>query len=594
MEIDNVKAMVSLQLHGFALYSFIWLWASLSSTWRNVLLSLTVFISFRYAWVVLRYRRARRHYHIHDNGIERVPPTYPTLMPFLGSSFYLMWDTALFNRIATSYRGELTSTRISLLGSAIYMFQDRETVCKIMRQRSYLTPIAVRFVFPAKSLFGMPEDNGLDAYRVDDSGPLERARAGSNIPSQDRIDYLHHQAFQRAFMGPGLTPITLRFRASIRAQVTALSLNSPQWTEVGDLFALVGKLVSAAITEAIFGPSLLQLHPDFIDNMWAYDGALPWLVRMIPRWINPQPHRARDKVLEQIKEWHIYARQGFQEDNVEPDRDSDPFWGSEMVRHLHKVLVESKKHSNDAMSAHDLGLIWGAAALATFHIFADPDLLSRVRAELEEHLPHLSSPSSFEAIGTKQFNGLPLLSSIYAETLRLYSNVFLMVASPPDTDVPLGKWKFPRRSFGLVSTALAHTDKRFWNTKDDAYPVDTFWADRFLVYREDPESGPIRPEFRADRMNWQQEERNFQDKSRSNPRYSTEGLEGSWLPYGAGVGMCPGRFLSKDVIISTCALLVSEYDIETLTESLDMDPWRFGLSLGRPRSAVAARIRKRR
>lgn len=63
--------------------------------------------------------------------------------------------------------------------------------------------------------------------------------------------------------------------------------------------------------------------------------------------------------------------------------------------------------------------------------------------------------------------------------------------------------------------------------------------------------------------------------------------------YIAGVGMCPGRFLAKEAIISTCSLLVDKYDVEILNDSLDMDPWRFGLSMGRPRSKIAVRIRKR-
>ncbi|KAI2471074.1 Pfs, NACHT and ankyrin domain protein [Annulohypoxylon bovei var. microspora] len=463
------------------------------------------------------------------------------------------------------------------------MFQDRETVCKIMRQRSNLTPISIRFIFPARILFGMPEEKGLDAYRFDNSGPLEKPREESNVLSHDRIDNLHHQAFQRALVGPGLAPITLRFRTATCEKFNALHINSPQWTEVGDLFTFVGKAVSTGLTEAIFGPSLLKLHPDFIDNIWEYDSELPWLVRMIPRWINPRPHIARDKVLEQIRAWHAYARQGFREDHIGPDGDSDPYWGSGMIRCLHQALTGSGKHSDDAMAAHDLGLIWGATSnaasatsLAAFHIFRDRDLLSRVRSELKAGLPGL--------LETKQLNKLPLLSSIYAETLRLYSSVFLMVASPPDTDIPLGKWIFPRRSFGLVSPALAHMDENFWNTKDDLYPVDTFWADRFLVYPGNPASGPIKPECRKQKV---------EDRGDGEPYYSSEGLEGSWIPYGAGAGMCPGRFLAKDAIISTCALLVEQFDIEITTESPDMDPWRFGLSVGQPGSAIAARIRKK-
>ncbi|KAI1413211.1 cytochrome P450 [Hypoxylon sp. FL1857] len=562
--------------------------------------SVKALVVFQLQGLVFRYRLARRRFHNSDSVTGEVPPTYPTFIPFLGSAISLIWDTALFCRVATSYRGSLTSTRISLFGSAIYIFQDRETVCRIMRQRNNLTPISIRFVLPAKHLFGMPEGADLDAYRVDNSGPLEKPCIGSTVPAQDRIDYLHHQAFQRALIGPGLAPTILRFRSAIRERLRILGVGSSEWMEVDDLFVLLGKAVSSALTEAIFGPSLLTLHPDFIDNLWEYDSELPWLIRMIPRWIYPNPHNARDKVLKQIKEWHAYARQASREDYINLDNDSDPYWGSQMVRHLHQALVGARKHSDDAMAAHDLGLIWGAtsnsasaAALAAFHIFDDCDLLIRVRSELSGCLCCPLSSSSFDALDAKQLNKLPLLSSIYSETLRLHSGVFLMLASPPDTDIHLGKWKFPRRSFGLVSPALAHMDESFWNTKDDMYPVDKFWAERFLVNPSDPSSGPIRPESRGEGMSERLDRQKREDKSDSEPYYSTTGLEGSWIPYGAGVGMCPGRFLAKDVIISTCALLASEYDVEILTETLDMDPWRFGLSVGRPRSPIAARIRKR-
>lgn len=204
----------------------------------------------------------------------------------------------------------------------------------------------------------MPEENGLDIYRADNSGPLERPCVGTNIPPHDRIDYIHHKAFQRGLVGPGLAPTTSRFHSAIRERIMALGDSSVEWRVVDDLFTLVGKAVSAGLTEAVFGPSLLRLHPDFIDNIWAFDGALPWLVRMIPRWVNPRPHRARDKALEQIRGWHSYANQKFREDCIGLD-ESDPYWGSEMVRCLRRALDDNGKHSDEAMAAHDLGLIWG-------------------------------------------------------------------------------------------------------------------------------------------------------------------------------------------------------------------------------------------
>lgn len=76
----------------------------------------------------------------------------------------------------------------------------------------------------------------------------------------------------------------------------------------------------------------------------------------------------------------------------------------------------------------------------------------------------------------------------------------------------------------IISPALLHQDESFWNTKGDLYPVNTFWADRFLVYPGDPESGPIRPECRK---------QNVDNGSDSEPYYSTEGLKSSWLPFGS-------------------------------------------------------------
>jgi hypothetical protein len=142
-----------------------------------------------------------------------------------------------------------------------------------------------------------------------------------------------------------------------------------------------------------------------------------------------------------------------------------------------------------------------------------------------------STSNTFEPNELSQW---PLLSSIYSEILRLYSGVFLIVASPPGDDVPLGPWKFPSCSLGMVSSAVAHTDESVWNTKDGAYPLDTFWADRFLIYPEDVTSGPIRPEARAARTSKapKKQEAEFSKINNETPRYSTEGLEGSWIPYG--------------------------------------------------------------
>lgn len=94
------------------------------------------------------------------------------------------------------------------------------------------------------------------------------------------------------------------------------------------------------------------------------------------------------------------------------------------------------------------------------------------------------------------------------------------------------------------------------------------------------------------------------------PFYSVNGLEGSWFHYGGtfqaalsanvwpmcfegGHSICPGRFLARTAIIFTCALFVSDFDSELLTDSLGLDSWKFGLSVGRPKRALPFRIRRK-
>lgn len=57
--------------------------------------------------------------------------------------------------------------------------------------------------------------------------------------------------------------------------------------------------------------------------------------------------------------------------------------------------------------------------------------------------------------------------------------------------------------------------------------------------------------------------------------------------------MCPGRFLAKTVVLSTCALLASRFDVEILVDSVERDKLRFGLGVARPKACIPARIRRR-
>lgn len=386
------------------------------------------------------------------------------------------------------------------------------------------------YIFSLKYMFGMPK-RGLDAYRKDNSGPLSKPYPGSNVAPKDRIDFMLHQNFIRQWSGPHHSTTTHRFKRALTARFDSLELNE-QWKPVDDLYTVMALRVSAALTESIFGPSLLRMFPNFIEDLWKYDDVVPYLVRGFPWWLMPKPYRLRDSLRGQIEQWYAYARTKFTEDSIEADGDGDPYWGSEFTRHFQKMLSESG-HDDAMLSAQDFGTIWAAGSntvpsvsIACLHIFRDPVLLKRIRDEVDEAFP---TAEDLASASHHQLLKLPLLCSIFAETLRLYVKVFFGFSSPHE-DAILGKYRLPKAQLGLWNSDLPHNDDTFWNTKGGRYPINTFWADRFIIDPNDPESGPIRPELRKREVKAGLMGTDETDGNK--PFFSTEGLDGAWVPYG--------------------------------------------------------------
>jgi len=110
-------------------------------------------------------------------------------------------------------------------------------------------------------------------------------------------------------------------------------------------------------------------------------------------------------------------------------------------------------------------------------------------------------------------------------------------------------------------------DSELWNHSHGAHPVDTFWPGRFLEYADGPES----------------------------PRFSSSGTESSWIPFGSGANLCPGRQFAKTHCILSIAMMVDNFDCDILAEprNLRMDTRKFGMGVLDPSGKIAVRLRKR-
>ncbi|KAL8727056.1 MAG: hypothetical protein Q9166_006299 [cf. Caloplaca sp. 2 TL-2023] len=231
---------------------------------------------------------------------------------------------------------------------------------------------------------------------------------------------------------------------------------------------------------------------------------------------------------------------------------------------------------------------------AVIQVFRDVALLSRVRAEIKGAITATEPNIQFDLDKLLQS---PLLLSIYCETLRLNVDAYVMRYTDR-ADLHIENWTFPKESVVLTATTPAHTDETFWNTGPaGAHRVDQFWAERFLVYPGDSQSGPVKASnttIANDEVALRCRDETVAYQS-GKPVFSTAGTAGHYLPFGGGERICPGRHLAKRGIIATCALMVTMFDIDIRATEADIrpDPAYSGFGSQRPAKPVPFRIRKR-
>ena len=231
-------------------------------------------------------------------------------------------------------------------------------------------------------------------------------------------------------------------------------------------------------------------------------------------------------------------------------------------------------------------------------ILSNPSLLNRVRSSISSALISNSDDSTKQSFDITKLIADPLLQSIYAETLRLRVAV-LVARAPIFSDFQLNEWTFPKGEMIGMSSRTAALNFHVWNTgsPNDPHPLDQFWADRFLIYPDEPHSGPLRDGGSHNRYITTLSQQVADNASFSpKPRFSLDGLAGAWIPYGGGDRMCPGRHFAKQEIIGTFALLAEMFDIELKTNKglPEMDMRYFplgGLPVKRP---VGLRIKRRK
>ena len=150
--------------------------------------------------------------------------------------------------------------------------------------------------------------------------------------------------------------------------------------------------------------------------------------------------------------------------------------------------------------------------------------------------------------------------------------------SPEKQDFKLGRWLFKTGDLIFLCSQTAARNRDLWNegTQKEPHPLDEFWAERFLIYPDDPNSGPLKNKESKPTSNGasststgtgklEPDDKAQEPGEKGSPQFSLTGLAGGFVPFGGGVRMCPGRFFAKNEMLASLAMLATNYDFELRT-----------------------------
>lgn len=206
-------------------------------------------------------------------------------------------------------------------------------------------------------------------------------------------------------------------------------------------------------------------------------------------------------------------------------------------------------------------------------ILHDPQAMSRAHSAVSEHIIAVSVPTplfSHLQFDASAMAASPYLSSLYTETLRLYSGTIVLRNVNGD-DLELdNEWTIPKGSVVGLDSYLLNHKAEFWNcgTAEEYHLINTFWDRRHLYSCTVP-------------------------GGHAEEHFSIGKAEGIFVPYGGGHNMCPGRHLAKQEILVTMAILISKFDLELVQSTAKVDWHSYGTGSLGVVGKTQCRIRKR-
>ncbi|TGO84925.1 hypothetical protein BPOR_0450g00050 [Botrytis porri] len=519
---------------------------------------------------------------------DKSPAIDPSVDFIFGNLIPFSFDNRGYMAHLIKRFGSHVPVRIRVASDSFYFVSGPEYILKLFRGSRDLTVIPAMAAI-VERIFGAPPE--ASAVLLDDNtGTSPKPLPDSNpLPADQRYHHISHQAYTDNLTGVKLAEVVTRFLTNLSTELDKIDMGTNEWLEIPDLYSFVQNAVFNANTLALCGSHIFEINPTFTEDFWNFDSQVGGPLKGISRFFIPGAYRIRDKMVKSILEWHRSAETYVNHNDKELDKKSwEPYYGSRLFRDRARHLSKINGFGDQARAANDLGLIWGAnsnsvpaIAWCILDIICRPDLLSQVHAELAS-ITKLNPTANLDQQMPDLLSNL-LLQSIYCEELRL-RNAAALQRSTVSSDFKLGPWKFPKEAMILASIWFAGHDKNVWNEgANGEHDVDSFWPQRFILYPNNSYSGPRKSDSGK-----------HPSKKITKPKLATDTVSGSWIPYGGGQQICPGRFYAKQESIGSIAMFLSKFDIE-LTDDKNPEPdfKYFSLGVLPPKGSFPARLRRR-
>ncbi|CAI6332901.1 unnamed protein product [Periconia digitata] len=518
--------------------------------------------------------------------ITTKPATIPSSVSvhMMPNAISMLLNPRKFMLRAEYYSNTFIPIRVRLLVKDIYIIRGVENMKKLWRESAHSSSTELHGSFHSKVL-GMPKAASA-LYKKDNSGCTSKPHANSNIQPNNRIDYITHQVLKEFLQRPTCHQLATKFAVSMREQFLSLDIKD-DWVQMPDLLHFFESELLTANLKVTYGSKLLELQSGFCDDFWQFSHHMCGFARPFSRWTMGFAHASRRRVLDTIKTWQRSIIDG--EDANEATDISEPYWSNTDIRKWYSRFTSMDGFNDDAVASLYLGIIWVsnynfilAIYWMVLEVFRDQDLLERIRDSLQD-----------EAMESQTFpeEKFPLLHSALAETLRLHTEAYIIRRFIHKSVTFGGKWVVPANETCFASTHPAHQDESVWNTYGGAHPLDSFWAERFLVFPTDNLSGPLNPAYKE-----RVKVSNNTDHGSAAPpsgRFSLEGLSASWIPFGGGPRACIGRHIAKQQILSCFVFLVRNFIIEVGSIDVNVDERNYGLGMQLPDRKTSFKICRR-